>query len=198
MVTLGFIVEGHTEKVLINSERFRNWANTCGITICSQVFNAGGGGNLLPHNIEDMVIQLNMFKPDHIVILTDQEDEPSRQAVIDRIGEKHTDLVFVAVKAIEAWFLADNAAMKAWLEIADFFEEKPEETTDKPWSRLREIAAKFAKRGPGDSKPRFAQKMMELYGFSIANAAAHPACPSAKEFHDCLVQLGAATGNGQT
>ena len=48
MVKIGFIVEGDCEKIFIESDNFKNWANMQGIEICSPVVNAKGGGNLLP------------------------------------------------------------------------------------------------------------------------------------------------------
>jgi hypothetical protein len=190
MVKVGFIVEGFTEKVIIESDIFNDWAKTHGLEVCGDVINAKGGGNLLPQNIVPMVNQLQQSNPDHIVILTDLEEEPSEDAVRQRIGTAHTNLIFIAVKAIEAWFLADSAALKKWLAVEQIFEEKPEQTTGLPWIRLKEVAASFKKQGPGSSKPGFAMRMVKHYGFSIEKAAQHPACPSAKRFHDGLIALG--------
>jgi hypothetical protein len=39
------------------------------------------------------------------------EDAPNGEVVRNRIGTEHTSLIFIAVKAIEAWFLADSAAL---------------------------------------------------------------------------------------
>ena len=51
MVRIGFVVEGDTEKIVIESAAFCAWAKSQGIEICSPVVNAEGGGNLLPQNI---------------------------------------------------------------------------------------------------------------------------------------------------
>jgi hypothetical protein len=190
MVRIGFIVEGDTEKIIIESAVFKEWARAQGLDVCTPVIDAKGGGNLLPQNIVPMVNQLRQNNPDHIVILTDLEEEPSEATVRQRIGTSHTSLIFIAVKAIEAWFLADSVALKKWLDVEQIFEEKPEQTIGLPWIRLKEVALSFKKQGPGSSKPGFAKRMVERYGFSIANAAQHPACPSAKRFHDGLIGLG--------
>lgn len=190
MVKVGFIVEGDTEKIIIESATFKHWAMSQGLEVCTPVINATGGGNLLPHNIGPMVKQLQQNNSNHIVILTDLEEKPSEDIVRERIGTTHTDLVFIAVKAIEAWFLADSAALKEWLKVDQIIEEKPEQTTGLPWIRLKEIAKSLEKRGPGSSKPGFAKLMVNEYGFSIEKAAQHPACPSAKRFHDGLINLG--------
>ena len=193
LVKIGFIVEGDTEKIIIDSDMFRNWAETQGIEICGPVLDAKGGGNLLPQNILPMVNTLQQYTPDHIVILTDLEEAASENSVRDRIGTEHTELVFIAVKAIEAWFLADSDALKKWLGVA-CSEDYPEQTAGLPWSRLKEVAALLKKQGPGSSKPVFSKRMVGKYGFSIVNAARHPACPSAKRFHDGLVGLGQLAG----
>jgi hypothetical protein len=181
-------VEGDTEKILIESDSFKAWAIQQGITICHPVLDAKGGGNLLPENIEPLIRLLKSKNPDHIVILTDLEHEANQQAVKDRIGTQYTDLIFIAVKAIEAWFLADSTALSRWLN-TEFSEIYPEKTEEKPWERLRELANELRQRGTGDSKPRFAQRMTRNYGFELAKAANHPHCPSAKEFHDGLIEL---------
>lgn len=190
MVRVGFIVEGDTEKIVIDSAPFKTWAAGHGLEVCHPVIDAKGGGNLLPNNIEPMIQTLRAVQLDHIIILTDQEDAPNPETVRQRIGTTHTNLIFIAVKAIEAWFLADSTALGKWLESKSVHEAKPEQTPGMPWLRLKEIAEAANKRGPGSSKPQFALRMVKHYGFSIANAAKHPACPSVKHFHDELVRLG--------
>ena len=190
MVKLGFIVEGDTEKILIESDRFKAFAKGNGIEVCAPVIDAKGGGNLLPQNIRPSVARLRMSNVDHIVILTDLETAPDAESVRTRIGSEHTNLVFIAVKAIEAWFLADTVALRQWLKIEDVFEASPEETPEMPWERLKALASEKGARGPGNSKPIFARNMCKHYGFDLAQAALHPACPSAKLFHDALVNLG--------
>lgn len=183
---IGFIVEGDTEKIVIDSENFKQWATQQGIEIYQPVLDAKGGGNLLPQNIEPLIQRLK--DADHIVILTDLEYEASPQAVRDRIGTTHTSLIFIAVKAIEAWFLADTLALKQWLK-TDVSEIYPEKTENMPWERLKELAKDCEQRGIGTSKPAFAKRVTKYYGFSLERAASHPNCPSAKEFHDNLLRL---------
>jgi hypothetical protein len=189
VVKLGFIVEGDSEKVLVESESFKQWLRTQGLELCPPVINAKGGGNLLPQNIEPMIAQIRASRPDHIVIMTDLEAAPSIAAVKARITTQHTDLIFVAVKALEAWFLADTAAMRRWLEKDDFFEAHPEQTPGMPWERLKVIANTLKVRGPGANKVIFAKRMCDKHGFQVDKASAHPNCPSAKQFHDGLLGL---------
>ena len=197
MVKVGFIVEGDCEKVLIDSAGFRKWASDQGLEICSPVINAKGGGNLLPHHIKPMLAQIERSQPDHIVILTDLEDSLDVKTVKARITKEHTSLIFIAVKAIEAWFLADTEAMRRWLNTSDFFELAPEQTSGMPWDRLKEVAKAHGSRGPGSNKVIFAKKMCGALQYELERAAAHPKCPSAKAFRDGLVELGNMSASPQ-
>lgn len=181
MVKAGFIVEGACERIVVESEMFRTLLQSCGHALVTPVIDAKGGGNLLPQNIDAFLSRLDTAGAERIFILTDLEDEARVANVRDRVEHDCIDFVFVAVKALEAWYLADSDAMNAWLGTADFYEDAPEATPDKPWDRLRQIAIEREKRGPGSSKVAFAKKMVERWGFEIERAAAHPACPSAKE-----------------
>lgn len=189
MVKIGFIVEGDTEKILLESKNFKDWTKSIGIDICHPIENANGSGNLLPKHIKPLVERLKLQNPTHIAILTDLENDPDKQAVINRIGTKHTQLIFIAVKAIEAWFLADTLALSKWLKLENVYENFPEETPALPWERLKALASEHNKRGPGGSKPVFAKQMTKHYGFSLKRAADHPNCPSATEFYGFLSGL---------
>lgn len=189
MVKIGFIVEGDTEKILLESKDFKDWTKNIGIDICHPIENAKGSGNLLPKHIMPLVERLKLQDPAYIVILTDLENDPDKQAVINRIGTEHTQFIYIAVKAIESWFLADTLALNKWLKLADVYEDFPEATPALPWERLKALASEHNKRGPGSSKPVFAMKMTKHYGFSVERAAEHQNCPSATEFYEFLVKL---------
>jgi hypothetical protein len=189
MVKVGFIVEGDTEKLIVESPAFVDWLVANGITLVSPVVNAKGGGNLLPRNIGPFVATLQRAQAEHIVILTDLENEANPAAVRARIGQQHNNLIFIAVKAIEAWFLADTQALRQWLKIDTVEEPTPEQTLGMPWERLKSIAHENQKRGPS-SKLIFAKRMIKHYGFTISNAAQHANCPSVLEFTLGLTRLG--------
>ncbi|MGL5948912.1 MAG: hypothetical protein ACRCYV_07680, partial [Aeromonas sp.] len=101
---------------------------------------------------------------------------------------EYTELIFIAVKAIEAWFLADTQALNRWLKKQDVMEALPEQTPTMPWERLKAIAVEQQARGPG-SKASFAKQYITYHGFDVTRAAAHPACPSAREFCNGLTAL---------
>jgi hypothetical protein len=180
MVKVGFIVEGDSEKIVIESSDFKAFLQENDFELVNPVVNAKGGGNLLPQNIDAYLGRLDQQAVDIIVVLTDLEDEVSVDFVRERIENARINSIFVAVKALEGWFLADSVAMNKWLGIDDFNEQQPEQTQNKPWDRLKEISNSLGKRGPGN-KTAFAKKMTKHFGFSIRQAALHPQCPSALE-----------------
>jgi hypothetical protein len=190
MVKVGFIVEGDTEKLIVESPSFVAWLVANGMSLVTPVVNAKGGGNLLPQNIGPFIATLQRAQAEHIVILTDLENEADPATVRTRIGQQHTNLIFIAVKAIEAWFLADTQALRKWLDIATIEEPTPEQTLGMPWQRLKDIARQNNKRGPGDNKLIFAKRMIKDYGFTVSNAAQHSNCPSVVEFANGIVALG--------
>lgn len=180
MVNLGFIVEGDSEKIIIESKRFSGFLQRNDFQLVRPVINAKGGCNLLPQNIGVFIQALKSKGVDKICVLTDLEDEDSVDIVRERIAHPEIDEIFIAVKALEAWFLADTDAMRLWLSQDDFIELTPESTPDKPWNRLKELAASHSVRGPG-SKVAFANKMVKHLGFDITHSADHTHCPSSTE-----------------
>ncbi len=204
MVRVGFIVEGESEKMLMESVSFRDWCSRIGIETVTPIINAGGGGGLLPEFFQNYEKRLSTNgRPDKIVVLTDREKAPTNAVVKKRIlrvnemptggakKKKRIDYVFVSVKALEAWFLADDKAMSSWLK-ATFHEDFPERTAGMPWDRIREIAA-HRNRGPGENHLSFAKTLINSHGFTIENAARHPHCPSVQEFYRTLGGFGEET-----
>lgn len=191
---IGFVVEGDCEKLLIESANFRTWATQQGLEICDPVINAWGNGNLCNKQIEVWIKKcFSEAKPDKIVVLTDLECDPCVTQVKQRIGNQRVAKVFVAKKALEAWFLADTQAMNKWLGQNDFVETHPESTPEMPWQRLKQIVHELRQqsikvRGPGDKLP-FTKKMLKDFGFSIERAANHPQCSSAKYFLENLPNI---------
>lgn len=183
MVKVGFIVEGETEKIIIESDKFKEFLLNNDYELVTPVIDAKGGGNLLPSNIEPFIKRLKDSQAEMIVVLTDLEDEISVDKVKERIEHSEIKVIFVAVKAIEAWFLADTEAMKSFLKVDNFMEEFPEQTINKPFERIKEIIKEKNARGVG-SKIILAKHMIKHHSFSIENSANHPNCPSAKEMID--------------
>lgn len=182
MVKIGFIVEGKCEKIVVESETFKNLLQKNGFELIEPVIDANGAGNLLPENIEPFIDVLETMEAERLYILTDSDGLPIKE-VKERIRHTKIAAYFIAVKAIEAWFLADTQAMKKFLQLEYFRGENfPEETQKMPWDRISEIARETGSvKGRGTNKVAFTKRMIKHWGFSIENAAKHPNCPSAKE-----------------
>ena len=181
MVKVGFIVEGSCEKIIIESEAFKTFLHRNGFELVEPVVDAKGAGNLLPHNIEPFIGVLEANGAERLYILTDSDGLPVED-VKERINHAKITAYFIAVKAIEAWFLADTQAMRKFLDIRDFTgEDFPEETPELPWERIKEIVEETGSvKRRGKYKVAFTKKMITDWEFSIENAATHPNCPSAK------------------
>ncbi|PYD88672.1 hypothetical protein DNF23_32565 [Pseudomonas syringae pv. pisi] len=96
MVKAGFILEGASERMVVD---------------------ANGGGKLLPQNIDAFIARLDTAGAERIFVLTDLEGEAQVATVRERVAHQRIHFAFIAVKALEAWYVADSVAMNAWLGI---------------------------------------------------------------------------------
>ena len=140
MVTVGFVVEGASEKRLVESELFRKWLREeCNLEVLDPVVDAAGNGNMCSRNIGTFVKNLRRTASlEKVVVLADLDPEtcaPCVQARKEIIGSQGIDLVAIARKAMESWFLADTKAMRQWLGDSTFCEVDPETVTGN-WNAL--------------------------------------------------------------
>ncbi|MBI9082991.1 MAG: hypothetical protein JEZ11_05290 [Desulfobacterales bacterium] len=195
MVTVGFVVEGASEAILIKSPSFRTWLEkACRLELLEPVVDTGGKGEMCSTKITSYVNKLRIqAQPEKLVVLADLDPEVCAPCISVRkeiIGTENIDLVVIARKALESWFLADTKAMRKWLRDGSYFEELPEETDGMPWERLRMLGkSSSSQRGPGRKVP-FARKFIHRCGFEVQEAATHENCPSASYFVDKLKLLG--------
>ena len=180
VVKIGFICEGYTELFILESENFKSILSSLKLTSVG-VINVEGNGNLLPQNIK--IHQENLFESGAtlIFVLTDLDKDLSVSQTRLRITESENQIIIVAVKQIESWFLADHTTMNVIFKDNYSFENP--ENEDVPIETIRKIYFDKFKRGlvGRDEKKKLALKMLNS-GFSIQNAANHPNCPSAKYF----------------
>lgn len=193
MVTVGFVVEGDSDEFLPQSPAFRTWLrNECQLEVVDPVVNAGGNGNMCSRKIGIFVEKLRIqAAPDKVVVLADLDPDQCAPCIEERkkiIGMDGVDLVVVARKAVESWFLADTEAMRRWSGNDQFHEPEPEAVEGMPWDRLKQIGREKG-RGPG-SKIAFAKKFIRDCQFDVKRAASHPHCPSARYFVEKLSTLG--------
>jgi hypothetical protein len=176
MVKVGFICEGETEKIIVDSVDFKNILASNNLQLVKAI-DVTGSGNLLPKYISPFIESLKDDGAEKIFILTDLDEDVCITKTKERIHAPETVVIIIAVKQIEAWFLADSVTLsKVFGKEYQF--DLPENEND-PREKLRDIFVAETERGIGDSKPKFAKRFLNE-GFSILNAAAHPNCNSAK------------------
>jgi hypothetical protein len=180
VVNIGFICEGFTEALILESEDFNRVLQEFNLKNVGLI-NVKGNSNLLPHRISQHQEFLFKEGASKIFILTDLDKDECITKTKLRITESPNQIIIIAVKQIESWFLADNETMSKILE-GDFIFNFPE-NEDVPIETIRKIHFDKFNRGliGKDEKTKLARKMLK-YGFSIQNAANHPNCPSAKYF----------------
>lgn len=189
MVKIGFICEGKTEKNIIESDRFQQWLSLNGFECSLPVIDAKGNGNLLPHKIEALRQELLDRHVQKIIILTDLDIDSCITLTKQRITEREDQLIIVAVKQIEAWFLSDTPTLQSLFGDSTFVFDYPELETN-PFVKLQQLLLTKTNRGVG-SKSILVSRMLK-YGFTIENAAQHPNCPSATYFLTKLQTLASA------
>jgi hypothetical protein len=178
MVKLGFICEGETEKIVIESLAFREFLLTNNFELV-KAFDATGNGNLLPENISPMINNLLEEGAEKIFVITDLDEDVCITKTKERINAPSEIIVIVSVKKIEAWFLADGNTLSSIFK-RNFSFDNPENESD-PRQVLKDLFIEKTGRGIGESKPKFATRMINN-GFSVINSAAHPNCLSAQYF----------------
>ncbi len=190
MVKIGFICEGDTEAILLSSDNFQLYLSSINVQAVN-VINACGSGNLLPHNIQGYLKRLQVSGAEVIFILTDLDENICITETKNRIEARLQDIVIVAVKKIEAWFLANSTAMQLLLNNANFYFDRPELEVN-PFRTINDLLVEKTGRGVGSrssGKIKLATKLLNL-GFDLAASANHPNCASATYFINKLIQIG--------
>ncbi len=189
MVKLGFIVEGATEKIILEHSDFFSYLDNLQIDYIKQVIDAEGNGNLLPHNITAFTKVLEGKGATHIIILTDLDKEECITNTKARIAPLPDQFVTVSIKAIESWFLADSEAMGKYLNDPAFTYDNPEAVRN-PFEEIKALRKMKANKGLTDKKI-LANSIVHKCNFSIHHAAQHPNCSSAKYFLATIAQVAA-------
>jgi len=103
--------------------------------------DAGGNGQLCSRKITAFVdkLKIQAKNPDKVVVLADLDPDRCAPCISKRkeiIGNDGIDLIVIARKALESWFLADMEAMRRWTGNKGFYEDQPETLSEMPWDRL--------------------------------------------------------------
>ena len=185
-MVVGFIVEGATEKIIIESLQFREFLNAIELNYIEDIIDAKGAGNLLPYELKGHVKQLSRKGAEIIVILTDLQPSASIEDVQNRVNPNGNHVVAVAVQQIEAWLLADIQVMKIFLDDQDFQIAHPE-SYENPFNEINNLRIQ-RNQLKVKTKPVLAQKIISE-GFDVRRAAAHPGCASARYFINILTEI---------
>lgn len=189
MNKLGFICEGKTEYKLFSSERFKNLLAAKNL-IWVNAIDAKGCANLLPNNINQYIESLELDGAKKIFVITDLDHDACVTLTKQRVGARQQDVVIIAVRQIESWFLAATETMKLFLKDENFIFEFPEAEKD-PFEKISNL--RLAKTGQGITKGAGGKvKLVTLliqHGLDISQAANHPNCPSATYFINKLNNL---------
>lgn len=180
MVKIGFIGEGQTEQIFLESDRFKDLLASMKIESLPAI-NAKSNGNLLPHNISEFIEILENQGAEFIFIITDLDKDACITQTKDRLKARYQDIVVIAVKQIESWFLACSPALQKLLDQPGFTFAFPENEDD-PFETINQLLIKYRGRGIGKrtaGKIKLVTRMIDA-GFTLPDAAAHDNCPSAR------------------
>ncbi len=186
MVKVGFVVEGPSEKKLIESANFRELCSRLGIEICTPIILIGGVGDT-GRDITGFISDCrNQAKPERVLVLVDLENAACFTGRKEKlIGWKTADRTVLAKRNLEAWFMADTEAFARWAENKGCV-PFPEMYQDN-FAWLKELCNEIGlKRGTGVDHLSFAKVMLNKHDFSLERAAQHPHCSSAQYLLDTL------------
>jgi hypothetical protein len=189
VVKIGFICEGDTERKLIESPAFQQTLTGLGITCIKPIEDADGNGNLLPHNVDPIRTKLFAAGANTIFVLTDLDNDANITTTKQRISNLHSQTIIVAVRAVEAWFLADSVLLSRLIGTSVHVDYP--ENEENPFETIRQLFLSQTSRGVG-TKHILATRLLK-YGFTIERAAAHPNCLSARYFLRKLQTLASAS-----
>ncbi|CAN5552685.1 hypothetical protein BH10BAC2_BH10BAC2_40700 [soil metagenome] len=190
MVNVGFICEGASDLLLYQSDQFKNFLFELNINRVG-VINAEGCGNLLPHNIQGYIKSLENQGAERIVIFTDLDEYPCFTERKKQINARAEDIIIIAAKEMEAWFLADSLVMKRLLRIQHFNFENPEQDLE-PLVTINNFLVHHIGRGVGIStsgKIKLVKRILD-FGHDFKRPGQHENCPSASYMIDKLRVIG--------
>lgn len=187
MVRIGILVEGATERLILKSAAFQSTLHEMGLEIAGDIIDVRGRMNLLSEKTNGIRQVLRQNGAEKLIILTDKEDVACYSSLKAQINTP-VDLIAIANRTIESWFLADSETLSTLFQ-TNFYCEFPEAVAS-PIDTLKAHRQQFRGIGIGDKKV-FARAMLAS-GFTIEQAARHPNCPSARYFLTKLQTLATA------
>lgn len=187
MVNIGVVVEGHSEKIFIESDYFKQLCGSLNIQV-HHVLNAAGNGNLCNANIQPLIEELRAnTEIQQVLVLADLDPEICAPCITQRKERMGTlaDHIVIARNAIEAWFLADHDFLKRQFGSSVPLNISQNcESYDNPFSKLAELSQIHKNRGLRNKKQFMKRSCAQ---FDLYRAAQHS--PSAEYFLSKLQSL---------
>ncbi len=197
MVKIGIIVEGDSEKIILDSPTFQSFLHENDLELVDEIVSIEGKSNLKPdaQKVNSKAQILFDEGAEWLVILRDMDAALSFEEVAKEVFQTPVTKLCLTVKQSEAWYLADSIAMQKLLRLDDdFLCDYPEEAPV-PGQIINELSLQHTGRGLGwntkSAKVKLAKRIL-VNGFSIEKAAEHPNCPSARYFLTTLQTLASA------
>ncbi len=189
MVKLGIICEGETEPIVLDTADFRLFIAQFSIELIG-VTQAGGKKEYESDRIDKHRQILLDRGAERIIVLVDLDTDKCITSMKQAISQHEDQLIIVAVKEFENWYLADEQSVSRFVgtTITCTF---PEQDSDATTTIIDlGISSGHFKRFR-KSKVLLAKAMVNN-GFTIEKAAQHPNCPSAHYFLTKLQTLASA------
>ena len=158
------------------------------MVLVDEVINVKGKDNLNRPITESFAQILRDQGAEWIIVLRDLEDAPCITSIKAQTIQANDTKVFVAVRMLEAWYLADSETLSTIFQTN--FEHPSPEQEENPAETLKSLYMQYRERGIDDKK-KFTNLMLGR-GFTIEKAAQHPNCPSANYFLTKLQTLASA------
>jgi hypothetical protein len=184
MVKLGIICEGESEGIIFNTPQFKEWLASLNVEFVG--FAETGSKTQYQTDLLPKHRKILLDKgAERIIALLDLDKDACITLTKQSIPQFDDQIVVVAVKEFENWYLADSEAMTTF--VGKPITVKEPESYNEP---LDEVIKLYGKRYY-KSKPKLA-KSMKRCGFTIQRAAEHPNCASARYFLTKLQALATA------
>lgn len=181
MVKLGLICEGESESYIFDTDTFKVFLAALNIELIG-IAETGSKNQYLGDRLiryREILLDKGAEK---IIALLDLDRDACITLTKQSVLPFDNQMVVVAVKEFENWYLADSESLSRLLG-REVYIEFPEADFE-----AFKTIAQLNRKGFGGSKPRLAMKM-RANGFSIEKAASHPHCPSANYFLTKLQSL---------
>lgn len=200
MVTVGFIVEGDSEAILLKHDSFMQFLASLNVsTTPGLIINVIGKNNLYHPNADFSKIGENvsgwidvlLSKGAQVIFFVVDFDnsDPCFTQFKSKVFHGPGNIIIIAKQALEAWYLADHQSLSKYLSKKIQVIGEPESFLN-PFEEIKLLRLQHNNRSVADKK-RLTKDMIKS-GFSLRNAASHPNCPSASYFLNKLQSLNTA------